>query len=271
MNTYGVIKLFIIAVLLSILQIHYGLALGYDTSAYPYSGILFEKFKTEEVRCDFLIVLDTSGSMGKDGLFINVKQAVSMFISILQPGDYISIIAFDNYPRYLVIPQEICEDTHKLKQAILNVPEPTGQKTDIGAALEKTLEELNRPNANKFQFVFFITDGKHEPTLDSQYPTLTHENWELLLRKAERTLFDHEIAVVGLGLNQHTDISLLRKVFPFAVPLTVDDWGLYSFFDRLKAELKIRKLRLRVLDELKRGKVEIVTESLCKGRLKAGG
>jgi len=279
MNILNIIKVFIIAVLLSIIQFHYGFA-EEDTTSASLSK-LFDSFKTEEARCDFLIVLDTSGSMRKDGLFIKVKQAISMFISLLQPGDYLSIIAFDNHPRYLVIPQEIFreviyrytgrKDTYKLRQAILQLPEPTGQKTDIGAALERTVSELNRPDANKLQFVFFITDGKHEPTENSKYPTLTHANWELLRQKAERTLFDHEIAVTSLGLNQYTDISLLRIVFPEAVPLTVDEKGLYSFFARLKAELKMRKLRLQVLDELKRGKIEIVPNSLCNGRLKAGG
>ena len=277
MNIYGIIKLFIIAVLLSIIRIQCGVAVGacdaminhrgtrqgYDTKAYP--------FKTEEARCDFVIMLDTSGSMRKNGLFRQVTQSLAKFISVQQPGDYLSILAFDSHPRYLVIPQEVGEDTYKLKQAILQLPEPTGQKTDIGAALERTISELNRPHNSNIQFVFFITDGKHEPPENSKYPTLTHANWELLRQKASRTLFDHSIQVTGLGLNQHTDISLLRKVFPEAVPLTVDEKGLMSFFARLKAELKTRKLRLQVLDELKKGKIEIVPESLCKGRLKAGG
>lgn len=269
MNIKVKIKI-IIAVLLSILQIGVSVCFadGYDTSASLCK--LFERFKTQEARCDFVIVLDTSGSMKKDGLFGRVTQAVSIFISILQPGDYLSLLAFDNYPRYLLIPQEIFEDTEKLKQAILQLPEPKGQKTDIGAALEKTLDELNRPNQNKLQFVFFITDGKHEPTENSKYPTLTHANWELLRQKAERTLNDNSIAVTGLGLNHYTDISLLRKVFPQAVPLTVDENGLISFFNRLKAELKVRKLRMQVIDELNRGKIELVTESSCKGRLKGG-
>ena len=46
--------------------IHYVFASGDDTSAYPCAETLFETFKTEETRCDFVIVLDTSGSMKSD-------------------------------------------------------------------------------------------------------------------------------------------------------------------------------------------------------------
>lgn len=233
--------------------------------------LLFERFPPQQARADFVIVLDTSGSMREGGLFEQVVQAVATFIEALSPEDYLSILAFDSHVRYLVIPQEIGTEKNTLQQRILSLPPPSGQKTDIGAALEKTVDELNRPNANPLQFVVFITDGKHDPPKESKYPTALHENFSLLKEKAKRTLFDHVIAVTGLGLNRSTDIELLRKVFEDAMPLTVDKTGLASFFSRLKAEIKISKLRLQVIQELKRGGISIVLLEEGKKRIKAGG
>jgi uncharacterized protein YegL len=233
--------------------------------------LLFERFPPQQARADFVIVLDTSGSMREGGLFEQVVQAVATFIEALSPEDYLSILAFDSHVRYLVIPQEIGKNKRALQQRILSLPEPSGQKTDIGAALEKTVDELNRPNANPLQFVVFITDGRHDPPQESEYPTALHENFSLLKEKAKRTLFDHVIAVTGLGLNRSTDIELLRKVFEDAMPLTVDKTGLANFFSRLKAEIKIRKLRLQVIQELKRGGISIVLLEEGKKRIKAGG
>lgn len=233
--------------------------------------LLFERFPPQQARADFVIVLDTSGSMREGGLFEQVVQAVATFIEALSPEDYLSILAFDSHVRYLVIPQEIGKNKRALQQRILSLPKPSGQKTDIGAALEKTVDELNRPNANPLQFVVFITDGRHDPPQESKYPTALHENFSLLKEKAKRTLFDHVVAVTGLGLNLSTDIELLRKVFEDAMPLTVDKTGLANFFSRLKAEIKISKLRLQVLQELKRGGISIVLLEEGEKRIKAGG
>lgn len=235
--------------------------------------VLFQRFNPLLIgeNCDFIIMLDTSGSMKRGGLFGQVKLTVSDFLDALEPGDYLSLIAFDTYPRYLLFPQTISADMSKLKDAILKLPAPTGQKTDIGAALESTVDELNRPRANRLQFVFFITDGKHEPPQGSKYQNIADKNWTLLCEKARRTRFDKLVSVTGLGLNEWTDIQLIKKVFPNALPLTVDKIGFANYFDRLKSEIKMRKLRLQVLDELNRGRIEIVPVSENKSRIHAGG
>src|SRR3989442_428525 len=60
---------------------------------------LYKLFKVEEIRSDYLIILDTSGSMNEENRFQNARKALASFMEILAPGDYISIIAFDNLPR----------------------------------------------------------------------------------------------------------------------------------------------------------------------------
>lgn len=63
---------------------------------------LYRLFKVAEIRSDFLIILDTSGSMNEENRFENARKALTSFMEAVTPGDYISIVAFDNLPRLLI-------------------------------------------------------------------------------------------------------------------------------------------------------------------------
>jgi Mg-chelatase subunit ChlD len=121
---------------------------------------LYKLFKVEEIRSDFVILLDTSGSMQKENRYQNARNALESFLEVPATGDYLSIITFDNLPT-LWIPKEASPNFKSILNQIPAAPNPKGD-TAIGLALEMALQELDRPAANQSQFVFFLTDGKDE-------------------------------------------------------------------------------------------------------------
>lgn len=144
---------------------------------------LYKVFKIEEIRSDFLIVLDTSGSMTEENRFENAKKAIRGFVQALAPGDHITIIAFDTLP-HLLVSREVSKDIESILKEIPAAPNPGGY-TAIGSALEMTLQELARPGAHQSQFIFFLTDGTENPPKTDKFKKgVWDKNWETLKLKA---------------------------------------------------------------------------------------
>ena len=53
---------------------------------------------SHDVATHFVILIDTSGSMARNGLYGNVRSAVVGFGSALGPADTVSVIPFDEGP-----------------------------------------------------------------------------------------------------------------------------------------------------------------------------
>ncbi len=209
---------------------------------------LLKLYGTDQSRVDFVVVLDSSGSM--KGVHAQVIGAIAEFVDSLPAGDYLSMISFDSEARYLLLPQLLTTNRSGLVSRIRGLAVPSGLYTDIGAAIEMTLNELSRPGANQLQFVFFITDGRHEPLAGSKYGTLSGQSWDDLRREASLMLSGHLVRVVALGLGEYTDIQLLNQVFGDVLPIVIDPQGLVSYFQRFRSELGIHKLRTSVAQDL---------------------
>jgi hypothetical protein len=240
-----------------------GAAIGGPTSAQgAASGAnefapLYRLFRTDSEPADYVVALDTSGSITASGLWPLLQDSLVGFVQSLNVGDYLSVITFDTHVGYLVLPQPISEDRSGIIQVIRQRGSPRGQHTDIGAALERAVAELRRPGAHRTQFFFILTDGKHEPPPGSRYPGKTGPPWDALRRTAVNTLSDRMLQVTALGIGQDTDVSLVRSVFPDALTIVVDRAALRAFFGRRREELRREKLRLQMGSELSAGIVAV--------------
>jgi hypothetical protein len=139
--------------------------------------------------------------------------------------------------------------------------EPFFSHTDLGLAILKGLEFLERGDASQVQTFFLLTDGLHHPPADSPYSRDfdSDPDWQDLRRRAEALCQRRTVFVYGFGLGQQTDISVLRRVFPTRnVEVIVGDATQVAYALRRVRELLSREqLRRAVEHELSEGKVEV--------------
>jgi len=220
------------------------------------------KRMSAQQSADFVIIVDKSGSMRH--FWEPVKDSLSSFIAAIPDGDYLSLLAFGTDATYLTTPTPVNFQTRDhLINEVRRISSPEDPKTDIGQAIEKTLDELNRPGGNKLKFIFFLTDFVHEPTGRSQYLNANPdaEIWQKLIKRRENEQRNNILQVFALllplGKQVGRDISLGKSVFPELEQVSVNQQTLLSWFERRKAEVARDKLKAIVQSDSVRAPFEI--------------
>ncbi len=199
--------------------------------------------------------------MGK--FWDTIKASVADFVDAIPEGDYISTLYFEAAAGDLLMPREITSaNRQSVKEAILGLGKPRGGFTDLGLGVDRTLDELNRPNSNRLQFVFFFTDFKHDPPSGSKWRSkdCSAAAWKELREKKAR-LVDGQPRVVKvfalklpLDKDVGRDLGLFQCVFGDVEQLVVDDGAsLRKWFGLKKAEIERDKLRIQIENEMKKG------------------
>ncbi|WP_024545053.1 VWA domain-containing protein [Picosynechococcus sp. NKBG15041c] len=104
------------------------------------------------------LVLDHSGSMAGQPLR-TVKEAALQLVDQLQPGDRLSVIAFDHKAKVIVANQEVT-DKAQIKAKINRLEAAGGTCIDDG--LKLGLQELTSSPGKRVAQVFMLTDGENE-------------------------------------------------------------------------------------------------------------
>lgn len=222
-------------------------------------------FRGVSVRADFIVVLDASGSMKP--LVAEVRRALPELVRQLPEGDHLSVLRFAERADEYLPDRDIRESERRaLAEEVGRLAEPTGQRTDLGAGIERTLKEVNRPGFGDIQIVFFITDFCHEPPDGSPYrgavigggPCRTL-NVDRLAETARRTLEGHKVRVIALALpgTNAEGYEALRRVFPntYRVDITLSNLGAY--FDRFKREIALEKAGVLAQEEVRHATVTV--------------
>lgn len=210
--------------------------------------ILVSRIRTNQ-PADYVIVVDRSGSMRP--FWQLVRQSVASFLEAVPDGDYVSIVEFGTDARNSITPRPMSPQTRAdLLREVGNLPEPTDRATDIGRAVEKTLDELNRPNGNRLKFVFFLSDFAHDPTPQSPYYRRQSPQDAVWQRLAGRMTSEQSENIVQsyalllpLGGAVGRDLPAGRVVFPGLESVNVNQATLLPWFERRKAEIARDKLR----------------------------
>ncbi|MCW5968922.1 MAG: VWA domain-containing protein [Blastocatellales bacterium] len=246
--------------------------------------MLTEKFGNRSQQADFVIVIDRSGSVRR--FWQAIKAAVAEFVSAVPDGDYVSILAFDAAAVDLLTPRRVdAASRGSFTEQIRALADPRGAFTDLGAGVEYTLRELNRPQANRLQFVFFFTDFKHDPPSGSRWKSrdCRTEDWAALRRQKERT-FDARDGVVKifalklpLDAEVGRDFGLFQCVFGDVEGVDVGDSAiLKDWFERKRAEIYREKIKIQIeseknpgidlalKDEGYRNRLSLVVASRCR-------
>ena len=238
--------------------------------------VLSRAFGGSPQQADFVVMLDRSGTM--DRFWGGVTEGVAAFAGAVPEGDYLSVLYFDERSDYLLTPRAIRNDTRSaLQQEIRQLPRPRGQKTDLGRASDRIIDEFNRPNRNRLQFAFAFTDFIHEPPVGSPWMSLdpASQAWRQLAAKRE-TVLDRNGHIyrvyalrLPLGGRVGRDMALFRGVFPEAEEVSVvDGRSLREWFDQRRAEIARDRIRLQAEEEIRRGGLvlEMATVRLHDGR-----
>lgn len=218
-------------------------------------SILSSKFPQELQKSDFIFVIDRSGSMKKYWPY--VSNAIVNFIDAIPDGDYISILYFESTAGELITPRELSPQTkNTIKELISKLPPPKGAFTDLLAGIDRTIDELNRPQNNPIQFVFFFTDFINEPPPQSKYnsPEILNKlklKLENILSSGEHIIKVYTL-ILPLSSNYGKDLNLFEHVFGSIEIVTIHDpSSLIQWFLRKKLELKREKIKAQVQSELK--------------------
>lgn len=211
-------------------------------------------YKADSKRADYIIVLDQSGSM--KSYWQNVKNGVSALIKSLPNEDYVSVLGFSSECQSLVVPRKLNESSkNELISQITQIPNPTGRKTDLFEAIDKTLDEVNRPNSNELKFVFFLTDYINDPPNNTKWNStnihLLKEKYLRVVDQSERLLKLYALQL-PLDIEAGKDYEKFANIFhSIASPIFLNQNTLIEWFERLRTEIEREKLRLLVEKDLK--------------------
>jgi Ca-activated chloride channel family protein len=144
------------------------------------------------VPLNLCLVLDHSGSMNGRPLE-TVKKAAIHLIERLNPGDRISVVAFDHRAKVLVKNQEI-DDINNIIKQIKRLSADGGTAIDEG--LKLGIEEVAKGKQDSVSQLFLLTDGENE-----------HGDNKRCLKLAQlATSYKITLNTLGFGANWNQDI-----------------------------------------------------------------
>lgn len=140
--------------------------------------VCFEGLASEETGiADVAIVVDTSYSMEQTGIFPDVKKVLEALVTRIPSYYELLLVSFDTDARFMNQVEPFILMTEDNKQRVLRaikspVFRATGEKTDLGRAMELTLSALQKraeKEKTRYQVMVLLTDGVHDPPRWSPY------------------------------------------------------------------------------------------------------
>ncbi|WP_433893200.1 vWA domain-containing protein [Streptomyces sp. CA-111067] len=156
-------------------------------TAHPTRAEIYQALELGQEPADYAILVDTSGSMKQNGRYDTVRATLRPFLDGLTPQDHVELVTFDSSPHIQYIGS--AGDTDAIMSHLPAQPNPHGA-TDIGAALDKALTELERDDASPVASIVLLTDGEQDPAPGSRYPTSSGPSWTALQHRAD-AIGDH--------------------------------------------------------------------------------
>lgn len=213
---------------------------------------VFDKLGVDNVGAHYVVLVDTSTSMGEEHRYERVKTALESFFGALSASDDLTVITFDDRPSIVVFRQKGKQDPGSM---IAQLPTKLGANTDIGHALSVAVEQLQDLPASDIASLIVLTDGLHKPPAGSDFPSTTAAAWDKLSRAARKLSDSHEIQAYAMALTGDTDVGLVSKVFPRTREIALPQGQLTSYFNGIKDRVRAAKART-LLAEDKNGAVQ---------------
>ncbi len=205
---------------------------------------VFRALGVDEVKADYVVLLDTSESMRQGDLYDRVVAQLRTLLGKLPTSDHLSLITFDSQAQ-LEYSDEIGTPPD---QALNELPSPDGQGTDIGKAISAALDELEQPDPAPVGFVLLLTDGAHNPAEGSPFSEdLSGPGWDGLTSRA--AALRSPVIPLALPLTEGADAGLLERVFPNTVIVSIPIDQLGRYLERKKEEARTAMARDLLMDD----------------------
>ncbi len=146
------------------------------------------------------LVLDCSGSM-KGKPLETVKQAAISIIEKLQPGDRISIIAF-NHEAKIIVPYQPIADIDRIKYQINKLEAEGGTAIDQGMKLG--IKQIALGKRNTVSHICLLSDGENEHGDDQRCFTFA------------KLAAEYKITINTLGFGESWNQDVLEKIADLA-------------------------------------------------------
>jgi Mg-chelatase subunit ChlD len=209
-------------------------------------------------RRDVFVILDVSGSMINQNKFSNVREYLNREVigGLLKNGDTFNLITFGDYAaEQFSRTVNSDSDRESIKTDIAKI-EPDHNYTDIGMAMEKLAEVLEkREQSGIRRVIFFITDGLNAPPPGSPY-----NGKDLALDERFRTLGE-KISKEGwflyvIGIGGKTDAQAIADAVPGSVLQTtgsdLDGLDVESYVNRVEEEARAKEEALAAEEEARK-------------------
>jgi hypothetical protein len=229
------------------------IALGWPAStasADPATLAQIEKaVGVDDIPADYIIMADTSGSMA-GAPYSGLKTSLRAFFAALAPADQVTLITFDSAAN-VVYQGQVGKSPDAL---IAKLPaDADGTATDIGAALEKATDALDRAGAPGIASVVLVTDGGHSPPVGSPYPETDGYAWQQLHRRVS-LMSKQNLRAYALPLSGASGASLMGQVFDRPTSLNASSVGeVTRLLETPKNEARKAKLRSALAVEQGKG------------------
>jgi hypothetical protein len=171
---------------------------------------------------DYVVLVDTSGSMNQGGRYPKVRNQLRTLLTGLDSDDRVSLLTFDS-----TVVKRYRGDVGSNPDAVLaHLPATaTGIHTDIGAAIDGGLAQLESADTHRLAALILITDGVKDTVPTAKYAKADSASWKKLRVRATDLEKSHELAAYAVSLITTTDAGLLNKVVPQATEVSANEVG----------------------------------------------
>lgn len=196
-------------------------------------------YSLERGGMDFVLVMDSSGSMKKtDPLKLRVPAA-KLFISLLDKNDRAGVVSFSDmgYPVIYLTPVDSQSNRERLLKATEKISSK-GLYTNLYDALNIGLDLLSRDKpAKRVQTIILMSDGK----MDLGDPNEDRRLLDMLRNDLLKAIKDRGIQVYTIAFSELSDLQLLEEI-------ARETGGLYSL---VTSDKDIHKVFTSIFENLK--------------------
>ncbi len=194
---------------------------------------------------DYVLLVDTSGSMKQGDRYSLVRKQLRKLLAGLDADDRVSLLTFDSK-----VVKRYRGDVGTNPDAVLSHLPATasGDRTDIGAAIDGGLTQLESADTHRLAALILITDGVMDTLPNSRYAKVDSASWKKLKTRTVSLEQDHELAAYAVSLISTTDAGLLKKAMPQATEVSADDVG--TRFAQVAGDLVRLQAAAALKDEL---------------------
>lgn len=251
---------------------------------YPQLSQMFQKELISE-HATYTFAIDVSGTMKKYSEI--VVPALNSFVDALPNGDYVRVIRFGTTAKgsengYLgTVSDKLKNDLHRgINQLYTNPNDdrPFRAHTDIPAVMEAISSALSN-SENAMNFVFILTDFRNDQTAGGEHKITSSDLEKIYYDLEPAATGKHgriialrlpvDVNAKGYCLDQLKDNVFSKVALDYEMQDITSEDALSSWFDELKKQIMVERLRTIVSEENKCAAIEFSTDIDIDGNVTA--